>query len=901
MAKLNIDGKVHEIKEGRNILEVVLSLGYDLPYFCWHPAMGSVGSCRQCAVIRYKDDQDNRGKLVMACMEQATDGTRISLKDRESHQFRKNIVEWLMTNHPHDCPVCDEGGECHLQDMTVMTGHDYRRFPYKKRTYRNQYLGPFIHHEMNRCIQCYRCVRFYRDYAEGEDFNVFAAHNHVYFGRYEEGVLENEFSGNLIEVCPTGVFTDKTLRKHYTRKWDLTTAPSVCIHCGMGCNIIAGERYGSLRRILSRYNHEVNGYFICDRGRFGYEFVNHPQRIRAGKKKSAVGKEEEILPPGSIIAEADKLISQARSIIGIGSPRASLESNFALKLLVGETNFFAGIPAVQLDMLGRIQEILKGPVKAASLEDIRESDAVLVLGEDLTNTAPMMALAIRKAARNEPVQKAGKLKIPPWQDAAVRELMQDERGAVTIATPSPTKLDHIASHTFRGTAEKIAQLGFEITTVIDPDGFSAGKRNGEGTQAAEIAHGLMEAKNPVIISGMSLMYGKVLEAAANIAWALYKKKKKSSLAFVVPESNSMGLDMLTEQSIENFISDEKRNSDLMIILENDLSLRLRPKKLEKLLNKVKKILVLDHTDNATARMADLVIPAGTFAECEGTLISQEGRAQRFYQVFVPASQILESWRWISRFSVFRDQVPGNYSHFENFVDGLAEAHPTLKSIRDIAPPASYRKNGQKVARETLRYSGRTAIQANIQVSEPKPPQDPDSPFSFSMEGYHGKPPSPIIPIFWSPGWNSQQSINKFQIEVGGPLHGGDPGIRLIEPTEKETITYFRDLREEEKVGVSRLVAEPGYHIFGSEELSRRADGIASLIPGPYIGMNPETAEKGGWKEDDPMLLELDYETYEVDLKLVAGLADQIVLVPVGLGKLPSYIFDKNVKVKKAES
>jgi len=181
MAKLIIDGRTHEIREGRNLLEIILSLGYDLPYFCWHPALGSVGSCRQCAVTKYKDEKDEKGKLVMACMEPATDGIRISLKDQESHQFRKNVVEWLMTNHPHDCPVCDEGGECHLQDMTVMTGHDYRRFNYHKRTHRNQYLGPFIHHEMNRCIQCYRCVRFYREYAEGEDFDVFSAHNHVYF------------------------------------------------------------------------------------------------------------------------------------------------------------------------------------------------------------------------------------------------------------------------------------------------------------------------------------------------------------------------------------------------------------------------------------------------------------------------------------------------------------------------------------------------------------------------------------------------------------------------------------------------------------------------------------------------------------------------------------------------
>ena len=279
MPTIYIDNKPYEVKAGKNLLETSLSLGFDLPYFCWHPAMGSVGACRQCAIKIFKDEKDANGKIVMSCMEGVKDGLRMSIADSTVKAFREQVIEWLMTNHPHDCPVCDEGGSCHLQDMTVMTGHDYRRFEFKKRTYTNQYLGPLIHHEMNRCIQCYRCVRFYRDYAGGDDLNVFGAHHHVYFGREKDGVLQSPFSGNLAEVCPTGVFTDKTLKKHYTRKWDLTSAPSVCHHCSLGCNIIAGERYGRLRNILNRYNSDVNGYFLCDKGRYGYEFVNSVNRI----------------------------------------------------------------------------------------------------------------------------------------------------------------------------------------------------------------------------------------------------------------------------------------------------------------------------------------------------------------------------------------------------------------------------------------------------------------------------------------------------------------------------------------------------------------------------------------------------------------------------------------------
>jgi NADH-quinone oxidoreductase subunit G len=184
-------------------------------------------------------------------------------------------------------------------------------------------------------------VRFYRDYAGGRDFDVFAAHDHVYFGRHEDGVLENEFSGNLVEICPTGVFTDKTLKQHYTRKWDLQTAPSICVHCGLGCNTIPGERYGTLRRIRNRYNEEINGYFLCDRGRYGYEFVHIPQRIRQPRNRS----EPSSPATAAVLSRLAEIMRPETALIGIGSPRASLEANFALQTLVGADHFFPGVSA----------------------------------------------------------------------------------------------------------------------------------------------------------------------------------------------------------------------------------------------------------------------------------------------------------------------------------------------------------------------------------------------------------------------------------------------------------------------------------------------------------------------------------------------------------------------------
>ncbi|HSM57694.1 MAG TPA: NADH-quinone oxidoreductase subunit NuoG, partial [Candidatus Sulfomarinibacteraceae bacterium] len=550
MGTIYIDGQAYEVDSSKNLLDVCLSLGMDLPYFCWHPAMGSVGACRQCAVTQYRDEDDTKGQIVMACMTPAADGTRISLKNEEAVEFRESVIEWLMVNHPHDCPICDEGGECHLQDMTVMTGHVYRRFRFKKRTHRNQYLGPFINHEMNRCIQCYRCVRFYRDYADGRDFDVFGAHDDVYFGRHEEGVLESEFSGNLVEVCPTGVFTDKTLKKHYTRKWDLQTAPSVCTLCSVGCNTIPGERYGHLRRVRARFNHEVNGYFICDRGRYGYEFVNSLQRIRYPRLRNGEGATEETaeVQPSSdaVLAHLSDLLAQSDGVLGIGSPRASLESNFALHHMVGEDRFCSGMDGAQQQLVQRARQILQeGPARSASLRDIAESDAVLVLGEDLTNTAPMMAYAVRQAVRNKPWREAEEVGVPSWNDYAIREIIQEDRGPLFLGTGAGTKLEDVASFVYHAAPADQARLGWAVAHLLDSGSPAVPDLDEDVlTLAQRIAETLQQAQQPVVISGASDGSAEVMDAAAAVAAALGGEERPGLLALVTPDANSMGLALM---------------------------------------------------------------------------------------------------------------------------------------------------------------------------------------------------------------------------------------------------------------------------------------------------------------------------------------------------------------------
>jgi len=685
MATIHVDGKALEVDGADNLLQACLSLGLDIPYFCWHPALGSVGACRQCAVKQYTDENDTRGRIVMSCMTPATDNTWISIDDEESKAFRASVVEWLMTNHPHDCPVCEEGGHCHLQDMTVMTGHNERRYRFTKRTHQNQDLGPFISHEMNRCIACYRCVRFYKDYAGGTDLGVFGAHDNVYFGRVEDGVLESEFSGNLTEVCPTGVFTDKTHSERYNRKWDMQFAPSICHGCSSGCNISPGERYGELRRIENRFNGSVNQYFLCDRGRFGYGYVNREDRPR-----------QPLLADGaklSLDAALDKAadLLRGRTIVGIGSPRASLESNFALRELVGAEHFYCGIEAGELERIRLVLQVLNdSPLPVPNMRDIEDHDAIFVLGEDLTQTAARIALSLRQSVKGKAEEMADAMRVQPWLDAAVKNIGQHALNPLFIASLAETKLDDIAEECVHAAPDDLARLGFAVAHALDASAPAVEGLDAEAVELAQrIADALLAAKRPLIIAGTSLGSKALIEAAANIAKALKLRDKNGSISLVVPEANSLGLAMLGGESVDAALQAViDGNADAIVVLENDLYTRTAAAKVDAALNAAKVLIVADHQKTATSDRADLVLPAATFAEGDGTLVSQEGRAQRFFQVFDPkymdASILVhEGWRWLHALRATLLNQPIDWTQLDHVTAATAASAPQLAAITDL--------------------------------------------------------------------------------------------------------------------------------------------------------------------------------------------------------------------------
>jgi NADH-quinone oxidoreductase subunit G len=296
-------------------------------------------------------------------------------------------------------------------------------------------------------------------------------------------------------------------------------------------------------------------------------------------------------------------------------------------------------------------------------------------------------------------------------------------------------------------------------------------------------------------------------------------------------------------------------------------------------SKVGHLIVLDHLTTATTSAAELVIPVAAFTEADGTLIGSEGRAQRFFQVAFPGHPIQESWRWL-RDAAREAGLNQDFSWecLDDVIAALSAAHPDLAAIRHAAPGADFRIAGTPIRSETHRFSGRTATDANISVRDLKPEANVDAPSSTTMEGYYGQMPGALIPYLWAPSWNSGNSLNKFQEEVGGAMRGGNPGVRLFDQAGRAAPGYYTDIPEGFAERDGAILVVPQARLFGGEELSAHSASIATRIQPPALGLPPDRARRFG-----NGVATLSLAGIEVVLPVVADAA-----LPPGTASFPAH-------------
>jgi NADH-quinone oxidoreductase subunit G len=676
MPKLIIDDREIEVAAGTRVIEAAENLGIMIPRFCYHPALGSVGACRVCAV---KFLQGPFKGVQMSCMVDAQDDMVVSTTDDEAVAFRKYVIEWLMLHHPHDCPVCDEGGHCLLQDMTVSGGHGIRRYSGKKRTYPDQYLGPLLQHEMNRCIHCYRCARFYQEFSGYHDLGVLQSANQIYFGRFKDGILDSPFAGNLSDICPTGVYTDKPSR-FLGRRWDYARSPSLCINCSLGCHTVASSRYRKVVRQEARLSNAVNGYFICDRGRYGFFYAGVEQRPRKA------------MIDGEVIASADAVeaLKQkleivmnkggAETIACAGSSRSSLETLAMLKQVCQAKGWQP--PAYFVDTA--IAQKVKSAVSRlesdlmVSLREIESADFIAVVGADPLNEAPMLTVAMRQARRNaatvavfdpRPVFLPFEFEHLPVTLDEVDHLL----GAVIKAAIGPDIAKEIdkAAHAFYTALPEIKQISTSLQEQI-----------------SALAEKLRTSQRPVIVCATQTVRQETPPLSADHALLIHAAGKQAGLFYLMPGANGFAAGLLSDQkaSLETLIENIENDSIKgLILVENNPFWQFPDRhRLEQALERLELLAVLDYANSEAVHKAHIFLPTTTLYEAGGVYINQEARlqaAQPAHKGGIPIAQVGGGGHPPR---IYGTGIPGNepaaaWQLLANLIDG--ERQPRARDLK----------------------------------------------------------------------------------------------------------------------------------------------------------------------------------------------------------------------------
>ncbi|PKL52227.1 MAG: NADH dehydrogenase (quinone) subunit G [Nitrospira bacterium HGW-Nitrospira-1] len=402
MITININGKEIKLEKSVTVLEAAKAAGIKIPTLCWHEQLGQYGGCRLCLV-----EIEKIPKLQTACTLMVTEGMVIRTETEQTAEARRGMLEFLLINHPLDCPICDKAGECELQDLVEKYGAISGRFREKKRKIPESFADPLIVRNMERCVMCTRCVRMCEGVQGASAIGVIDRGGHSHIEPFSGGRYDCEYCGNCISVCPVGAIMSR-MHKHSYRPWQVTgKTETICPYCGVGCTLVLQVRDNTIKRVIPRIGSPVNNGLLCSRGRFGYEFVGSKERLTTPLiRKNGVLEEATWEEAISLVANklSDiKAKSGSDAIAGIASPRCTNEDNYVfqkfMRTTIGTNNIdstarmgFAGAQAFMENIFGQ-------GATANIISGLANSDTVLVVGGDPTTANPIFGLQVRACSR----------------------------------------------------------------------------------------------------------------------------------------------------------------------------------------------------------------------------------------------------------------------------------------------------------------------------------------------------------------------------------------------------------------------------------------------------------------------------------------------------------------------
>jgi NADH-quinone oxidoreductase subunit G len=618
LIKVTINGQDFQVPKSARLIDVCREKGFSIPSFCYYADLALQASCRMCLVRIEK-----MPKLQTSCTITCTDGMIVTTQSDEIEKAQRAMVEFLLANHPLDCPVCDRGGECELQEMAFDWGGLEERFSERKNAQPEKYLSPIVANDPQRCILCKRCTRVCDEWMGEDAIEAGGRGANTVIGTYG-GWLNCSQCGNCIEVCPTGTLLDATYR-HQARPWELEQTVSTCAFCSDGCEMSLGSRGGELMRAVARdrYVNGHNGEFLCIKGRFGHPFVNHEERLRTPMIRYRKG--GKLIPAtwddaiGYTVKKLEEIANAngASSIAVVGSPRITNEANYALYKFATEVVGTENYTATDAFSLSPFFENLGAPL--ATHRDIRHAKTILLIGGEPEELQPFTGKQMRQAVRN------GGAKLIIVNSRQIRLKQQ------------ATQFIHI-----RPGAEDAAVLALADPAQND---LAARKMGVEQSELESLRQTLSDTEGDIVI-----MFGRELSPAgqaiiAQMPYAFTAEGRRVLLHPLPLYNNSVGAHdmglMRSGKSASQILDSAGDSIRAMYIAGSFLPEHLSAR--EDALSNLDFLVVQELFETETTKHADVVFPAASFAETDGTFTNNDGLVQRVRQSIPPVHQSKQDW------------------------------------------------------------------------------------------------------------------------------------------------------------------------------------------------------------------------------------------------------------------
>jgi NADH-quinone oxidoreductase subunit G len=678
---LIIDGREVTATEGEMLHDAAKRGDVEIPVFCYEPKLGEpVGACRMCLV-----EIEGIPKLQTSCSTPVRDGMVVHTRTDQVKHAQSAVVEFLLVNHPLDCPVCDKGGECPLQDISMGWGPGKSRMTDNKRHFEKPIeLSPLVAIDRERCILCYRCVRFSQEVAEDEQLQLLERGDRTFVGTFDDRPYVAPFHGNITDLCPVGALTNYTYRFR-ARPWDIEQAGSVCTLCPSQCNVSFTVRDERVKRVIARDNPDVDDGWLCDRGRYGFEMFDAEQRVRGPRLRGGVEASWE-----DAVAKAAAALkhggAQSAAIIG----DASNEEGYLVQRIIREALGSPHIDSRPSRGPGREALVrLAQPEISAAVRDIDEAGAILVVGTDPLHSSPILDLRIRKAIRRNGAKLA-------------------------IATEAPTTLDGGAVAVARYAPGEAGAFLAELTAALSTDRTRSGDMDrSESRRPLEIAETLRDAESVVVIWGdrIGREGDDAIASLLDLASTLDLAGQDGSGLLEVPDfTNARGLreagclpdagpglgatrPPLTTSEVANggsigMATEEIRGALEAGELKTLLLFGVDPLRdfpdtpaWKNALAKADHVIAFSTFETATTAMADVVFPLETHAEKDGTVSHPDGRLQRVRPSASRPGDIRPNWGVLAELSLTLGHDTGISSQPSAFA-ALANEVPFYTGISD---------------------------------------------------------------------------------------------------------------------------------------------------------------------------------------------------------------------------